>query len=143
MIQVEDRIKEIHSSVNAMRKVKKQLENHQELLKNRAEMKDVVDAGKDLIKKIDSWEGNLVQVRQKNFQDVINFPSKLNTEFFAVRSVVDVHDPRVTQGARDRFADLEKEWSMYQQQMKSLQSNDLAKYNDLFKQKNIPAVVMD
>jgi wobble nucleotide-excising tRNase len=126
-----------------MRKVKKQLENHQELLKNRNEMKDVVDAGKDLIKKIDAWEGNLVQVRQKNFQDVINFPSKLNTEFFAVRSVVDVHDPRVTQGARDRFADLEKEWSTYQQQMKSLQSNDLAKYNDLFKQKNIPAVVMD
>jgi photosystem II stability/assembly factor-like uncharacterized protein len=143
MIQVEDRIKEIHSSVNAMRKVKKQLENHQELLKNRNEMKDVVDAGKELIKKIDAWEGNLVQVRQKNFQDVINFPSKLNTEFFAVRSVVDVHDPRVTQGARNRFADLEKEWSTYQQQMKSLQSNDLAKYNDLFKQKNIPAVVMD
>jgi photosystem II stability/assembly factor-like uncharacterized protein len=143
MAQIEDRIREIHSSVNAMRKVRKQLEAHQELLKDRDGMQEVVDAGKALITKIDKWEENLVQTKQKTFQDVINFPSKLNTEYFAVRSVVDVHDPRVTQGARDRFADLEEQWKVYQQQMKALQTTEVNQYNELFKQKNIPAIVLD
>lgn len=106
-------------------------------------MKDVAEAAKTLVKKIDLWESNLVQTKQKNFQDVINFPSKLNTEFFAIRSVVDVHDPRITQGARDRFTDLEKQWAVYQEQMKVIQSDDIGKYNDLFRQKNIPAIVLD
>lgn len=141
--QVSDRIVEIHAAVNNMRKVKKQLEAHQELLKDKTAMKDVAEAAKTLVKKIDLWESNLVQTKQKNFQDVINFPSKLNTEFFAIRSVVDVHDPRITQGARDRFTDLEKQWAVYQEQMKVIQSDDIGKYNDLFRQKNIPAIVLD
>lgn len=143
IVQIENRIREIHESVNSMRKVKKQIESYNELFKGKAEAKELATAGKEVIKKIDAWEGNLVQVRQKNFQDVINFPSKLNTEYFNVRGVVDVHDPRVTQGARDRFADLEMMWNGYQQQMKTLQSKDIADYNKLHRDKNIPAVVVD
>jgi hypothetical protein len=54
---------------------------------------------------------------------------------------VDVHDPRVTQGARDRFADLEKQWSDYKSQMKNLIANEVAAYNKMFKDKSIPALV--
>lgn len=141
--QVETRISEIHAAVNNMRKVKKQLEAHQELLKDNAEMKDVAEAAKALVKKIDSWESNLVQTKQRNFQDVINFPSKLNTEFFAIRSVVDVHDPRVTQGARDRFDDLEKQWNTFKSELEKIKSTDVVTYNELFRKKNIPALVVD
>jgi hypothetical protein len=95
------------------------------------------------VKKIDSWESNLVQTKQRNFQDVINFPSKLNTEFFAIRSVVDVHDPRVTQGARDRFDDLEKQWNTFKSELEKIKSTDVVTYNELFRKKNIPALVVD
>jgi hypothetical protein len=141
MVQLQSRIEEIHAAVNAMRNVKKQIEGYNEMLKEKADAKDVVNSGKELIKKIDQWESNIVQTKQKNFQDVINFPSKINTEYFAIRSVVDVHDPRVTQGARDRFADLEKQWSDYKAQMKNLIANEVASYNKMFKDKNIPALV--
>ncbi len=141
--QVEARLNEITAAVNAMRKVKKQIENYNELLKEKADARDAVATGKDLIKKIDKWEENVVQTKQKNFQDVINFPSKLNTEFFAVRAVADVHDPRVTQGARDRFADLEKQWKLHQQQLKDLLDKDVAAYNRMFRDKNVPAVITD
>jgi photosystem II stability/assembly factor-like uncharacterized protein len=143
MEQVENRLAEISAAVNGMRKVKKQIENYNEMLKDRADAKDVVTAGKELIKKIDKWEENVVQTRQKNFQDVINFPSKLNTEFFAVRAVADVHDPRITQGARDRFADLERQWSEYKQQMNRLRETEVAAFNKMFRDKNIPALVAD
>lgn len=143
MEEIEARIAEIHASVNSTRKVKKQLEAHQELFAAKAEWKEVVTAGKALIKKLESWEENLVQTKQKNFQDVINFPSKLNTEYFNVRSVLDVHDPRVTQGARDRFADLEKQWTVFKQGIKALEETEMKAYNDLFKQQNIPALIVE
>lgn len=143
MEQVESRLAEISAAVNSMRKVKKQIENYNEMLKDRTDAKNVVTAGKELIKKIDRWEENVVQTKQKNFQDVINFPSKLNTEFFAVRGVADVHDPRITQGARDRFADLERQWSEYKQQMNRLRETEVAAFNKMFRDKNIPALVAD
>ncbi len=143
MEEIEARIAEIHASVNSTRKVKKQLEAHQELFASKAEWKEVATAGKALIKKLESWEENLVQTKQKNFQDVINFPSKLNTEYFNVRSVLDVHDPRVTQGAKDRFADLEKQWTVYKQEIQSLEDKEMKAYNDLFKQQNIPALIVE
>ncbi|MDL5047342.1 hypothetical protein QQ054_15090 [Oscillatoria amoena NRMC-F 0135] len=141
--QVEERLNELTAAVNGMRKVRKQIENYNELLKDRADSKDVITAGKEVIKKIDRWEENVVQTKQKNFQDVINFPSKLNTEFFAVRAVADVHDPRITQGARERFADLEKQWSLLKQQQKDLVDKEVAAYNKMFKDKNVPAVITD
>ena len=64
-----------------MRQVKKQIETFNESLKEQADAKEIINSGKELIKKIDQWESNLIEPRSKNFQDVINFPNKLNSEF--------------------------------------------------------------
>lgn len=140
--QVERSLEKIHSAVNDMRKVKKQIEHHNEVLAGHAGTDDVIKKGKEVIARIDKWEGNLIEARQKNFQDVINWPSKLNAEYFNLRSVVDVHDPRITQGARDRFADLEKEWTKFQGQMNELVQKDIKEYNELYRGQSIPAVVV-
>lgn len=141
--QLEASIHSIHEAVNGLRAVKKQVTAYNELLKNKADAKEVVTAGKELIRKIDAWESNLIEPRQKSFQDVINWQSKLNAEYFNLRSVVDVHDPRVTQGARDRYQDLEKQWATYRDQMQNLLNKDIADYNKMFRDKSIPAIVLD
>ncbi len=140
--QVENAIRDVHGSVNTLRKVKKQIESYNEVLKSQPAAKELQNAGKDLIKKIDAWEANIVETRSKNFQDVINWPSKLNAEFFAVIGVADAHDPRITHGARDRFRDLQDAWSKHKQSMKDLIDKDVADYNRLFREKGIPAVVV-
>jgi len=141
--QVDSRIIEIHQTVNNMRKVKKQLETYVEVLAPNTRFKNLADAGKELIKKLDAWEEQVVQTRQKNFQDVINFPSRLNAEYFHLRSAVDVHDPRVTQGVRQRFADLEKQWAALQQELEKLINHDIAGFNEQFRSLAVPAVVVD
>ncbi len=40
------------------------------------------------MKSIVDWENNLIQPKQKTFQDVINFENKLNAEFNMLRSKV-------------------------------------------------------
>ena len=143
LTDVESRIAEIHNAINSMRKVKKQVETYNEMLKSKEDAKEVVDAGKALIKKMTAWESNLIETRQKNGQDVINWPSKLNTEYFQLLGVADVHEPALTKGVKDRYKDLESQWSTYKQQMQDLISKDIASYNAMFKAKNIPAVVTE
>ena len=144
MARIEGHIAEMHGCVNAVRKVRKQVEAFNEAFsktENDAAQALTV-SGKDLIKKIDSWEAEVVETRQRNFQDVINWPSKLNAEFFDLRSKLDVHDPRVTQGVRDRLADLEAEWTARHAAWKKLIDEDVRGYNRLFKEKDLPALAL-
>ncbi|MCF1751151.1 VPS10 domain-containing protein [Mariniradius sediminis] len=133
---------EIHQSVIDMRKVKSQIEHHNALLKDKEEAKALYQAGQDLIQKLVDWEAKLVETRQKSFQDVINFPSQLNAQYFDLRAAVDVHDPRLTAGAKQRLQDLDKEWAGYKTAMNQLIEKDIVEYNQKFKAQNLPAVIM-
>lgn len=135
-------ISEMHTAVNDMRKVKKQVENYNEQLKDKPENKELVEAGKSLIKKIDEWESNIVEARIKNGQDVINWPSKLNAEFFNLRGLIDTHDARVTQGIKTRLTDLDVQWGKYKKVLNEDLKKRITEYNTLFKSKNLPALVI-
>ena len=139
--KVGENISAIHTAILNMRKVKKQVENYNELLKDKKENKELIDAGKALIKKIDEWEANLIEIRQRNFQDVINWPSKLNAEFFNIKGLADVHDPRITNGLKVRLADLEAEWNKYKTTMEVELKKSIDEYNQKFKSANFPAVI--
>ena len=141
--EVESNLGELNKSINNMRKVKKQVETYNEVMKSNPEVKDVVDKGKELVKKLDRWESNLIEIRSKNGQDIINFQNKLNSEFFQLRMSLDSHDPRVTQGVRDRLHDVETEWQKSKQQMNDIVQKDIGYYNKMFKDKNLPALMIE
>jgi hypothetical protein len=77
-----------------------------------------------------------------NGQDVINWPSKLNAEFFNLRGLVDTHDPRVTEGIKTRLTDLEAQWQKYKKNLNEDLKKKIDEYNALFKNKNLPALVI-
>lgn len=134
---------EVHQSVNEIRKVKAQLVHLNGLLKDHEAHADLLESGNQLVKKIDDWEGKIVETRQSNFQDVINFPSQLNAQFFELRSAVDVHDPRLTAAVKARLSDLENEWKTYKLSLEEILEKDVVTFNEKFKGKNIPAVMKD
>lgn len=141
--EVEAAIEDIHSSIISMRKMKKQIEAYNEMLKGNDNAKDVIDAGNTLIKKMTDWESNVIETRQKNGQDVINWPSKLNAEFFQLMNVADSHEPALTKGALDRRKDIDQQWAQYKQALKDIIDKDVVAYNEMFRSKNIPAIVVD
>jgi hypothetical protein len=138
-----EQFEEVQKNVNKMRQVKKQIETYNESLKDNPDAKEIVKTGKELIKKIEKWEGNLIEPRSKNFQDVINFPNKLNSEFLQLRGVADQHDPRLTKGVQDRARDVQADWAKYKQQMQILINSDIGNYNKMFKDKNMPALITE
>jgi photosystem II stability/assembly factor-like uncharacterized protein len=139
--QAGEQFDELHKSVNRMRQVKKQIETYNESLKDNPEAKDLVNAGRELVKKIEKWESNLIEPRSKNFQDVINFPNKLNAELLHLRNVADTDNPRLTQGAQDRARDVLADWARYRQQMMQLIDQEIGNYNKMFRDRNLPALI--
>ena len=143
MKDIEARISDVHNSVNDMRKVKKQIVQYNELYKDKPQYKELMDAGKALIDIIDKWEAQLVQTKQANFQDVINFPSMLNAQYFELKGFLDQHDPRVPKAAKDRLMDVDKQWAEYKEYIKSTIGKDIELYNDLYKKSNVPALILN
>ncbi|MFT5862450.1 MAG: hypothetical protein ACI828_001099, partial [Flavobacteriales bacterium] len=135
-------LKDMHTSVNTMRSAKSQLKGYAALLKDNDKATELVKEGKALSKRITSWEDNLIQSKQKTFQDVINFNNKLNAQLINLSGYINSADPKVTQGAKERLQDLLNDWTVYKKERDAIISTKMKAYNDQFKALDIPALIL-
>jgi hypothetical protein len=112
------------------------------VLKDAPGSKDVLEAGQTLNKKMKEWESAIVETRIQNGQDVINWPSKLNAEYFNLRSLADSHDPRITEGMKQRLSDLDAQWAQRKVELVEIKKSILD-YNTLYEKGNFPALRYD
>jgi len=140
--KIDENVEEIHTAVNQMRKVKSQIDAYNTLLKSTNEANELLDKGKSILKSLNEWEGNLITVKQETFQDVINFQNKLNAEFLDLKSRSDMHDPRLTEGSKTKYFALLDEWTKHKKTLDKIINEDIKAYNELYKQKNIPALIL-
>jgi len=143
LVGIENTVREMHHSVNQMRSAKKQLDSYAALLKDNEEAKSLLEKGEALTKRINSWEENLIQAKQKTFQDVINFNNKLNAQLKQLINYLDQPDPKVTKGAKERFDDLMKDWQVYKNDRDAIINIEMKAYNTLYKSLQIPALIID
>jgi hypothetical protein len=114
--------------------------HHSEILKGVKPAEKVLDEAKKLIAGIDAWESNIVEGRIQNGQDVINWPSKLNVEFFNIKRLADAADPRITQGIKTRLADLQSQWNAEKGKLEAIKKS-VAEYNTLYKSQQLEALI--
>ncbi|WP_298516361.1 glycosyl hydrolase [uncultured Kordia sp.] len=143
LVTIENTVKNMHESVNQMRSAKTQLNTYAKLLKNNEEAKPLIEKGEALLKRINSWEENLIQVEQKTFQDVINFNNKLNAQLIVLLRYIDQPSPKVTQGAKQRLNDLLNDWQVYTNERDAIINTEMNAYNELYKSLNIPALIIE
>ncbi|WP_435624343.1 VPS10 domain-containing protein [Flagellimonas sp.] len=140
--QIENAITSMHDAVNQMRSAKKQLLSYDTLLKDNENAQELVKLGDSLVKRIKTWEENLIQPNQKTFQDVINFHNQLNADFMHLKGFVDSPEPQVTEGAKERLRDLLGKWNTFENEKKAIVDNEMAKYNAMYQQLNLPAILL-
>ncbi|KPM32240.1 Glycosyl hydrolase BNR repeat-containing protein [Croceitalea dokdonensis DOKDO 023] len=135
-------VKEMHQAVNQMRSAKKQLIHYEKLLEEHQPAKELLEKSKDLKKRITSWEENLIQPKQKTFQDVINFNNQLNADLLHLKGFVDVSEPKVTSGAKQRLKDLLTDWGVYKKEKDDIVGKEMREFNQLFKTLDLPALIL-
>jgi photosystem II stability/assembly factor-like uncharacterized protein len=142
LISIENTIRAMHASVNQMRSTKTQLDTYAKLLKDDESAASLIEKGEALTKRINNWEENLIQAKQKTFQDVINFNNKLNAQLIQLKGSIDQPDPKLTTGAKERFKDLMKDWEVYKNEHDAILKTEMTAYNILYKSLNIPALII-
>lgn len=136
-------IDEIHASVNQMISVRDQVESLIKVTEDQANGKMIADKGKELKGKITDWIESVIQPDQETFQDVINFPNKLNAQFIYLYGIINGNQPPVTDGSKQRLSDLVKQWNERKQAKQQILNTDVAAFNAIFDENNIPAVITD
>ncbi|MDZ7808576.1 MAG: glycosyl hydrolase [Gracilimonas sp.] len=132
---------EIHESVNEMISVREQISGLIKATEDHAMGKEVAENGKAVNEKVTAWIESVVQPKQETFQDVINFPNKLNAQFLYLYSSINGIVPPVTEGTKQRLSDLQQEWNERKRVMQTILTKDVAGFNTIFRENDIPAVI--
>ncbi len=142
LLQIESTVKDVHQSVNRFRSVKKQLNNRLALLREMPDKEELVTIGETALENITNWEEQLIQPKQETFQDVINFRNQLNAELFQLRSAIDSHIPKPTQGVQDRLKELLDIWESRKGEMNDIITKEIGGFNEAYKTRNMPALII-
>ena len=142
ILELEANVREVNQKLKQIRSARQQIKQMHKILKDRKEAKALVDSAKSTMKKIKQWERGLIQPNQKTFQDVINFPNKLVSEMMFIRNNMDSHDPKITEGAKQRMKEVIGMWQKHKQGFDQLLKNDIAQINKMYNSLNMNRIVI-
>lgn len=134
--------RDLYESILQLRSVREQVDEIVEATADHEAADTVAAAGGALRERITTWEEEVVQPRQKTFQDVINFLNQLDAQILALAGSVDGTEPPVTQGARERLQDLGEQWSAHARTRDVILDEELAAFERLLDALGIPHVVI-
>jgi photosystem II stability/assembly factor-like uncharacterized protein len=141
-IQIRDKLSQVNQAVVDIRAAKKQLEDYAARLKDDAAAKKVADAARDLDKRLTAVEEELYQIKNQSSQDPLNFPIKLNNRLAALLGVVQGTDAGPTKQSNVVFEGLASEANAQLRAADKLLKDDVAQFNKLVKDSDIPAVTI-
>ena len=87
-------------------------------------------------------EESLIQTKAKSGHDVLNFPVRLNNDLVALSGVVGSADSAPTKQSYEVFDTLSKSVDEQLAKWKTIVSTDVAAYNNLVKQQEVPALML-
>ncbi len=140
MESIEKDINDMHDALNKSMEINKKIQTITDQIKDQEELKDLKEGGEELRKKLDDWQSKIIELRQKGFQDALNWPAGINAEFFLLRGNLDTYDPTVPDGYQERYQELNGNWMEYKKSWEEIMDNDVKAFNELYKSKNVPAL---
>jgi photosystem II stability/assembly factor-like uncharacterized protein/DNA-binding FrmR family transcriptional regulator len=134
---------EIHTEANRMIAIRGQVDALMKATEESPSGEMIAEQGKALKQKLTGWIDTVIQPDQKTFQDVINFKNKLNAQFLHIYGIINGTNPPITEGAKQRLADLQKIWEERKKEGQDLIEKDVAAFNTIFDENDIPAVITE
>ncbi len=134
LVQLRDKLTETHESILKIRELRKQLEEWGK------RDKDLAEPAKALDKKLTAVEEELYQTKNKSGQDPLNYPIKLNNKLAALGGVVGSADARPTDQSYQLHEELTSKINAQLKTLDGLLKTDLATFNKLVRDRNLPAV---
>ncbi len=136
-LQVRDRLSTANQAVIDIEAAKHQLDAYAAT----AEPKVATEA-KNVSKRLDVVEDAIYQTKLRASEDALNFPIKLNNKLGSLLSTVTSTDVAPTTQSYEVFKELSAQLQVQLDQLHSIETSDVAAFNKLVRDQNIPAITM-
>lgn len=136
--EVRGKIDKLQETANDLRSMRAQIKD----MKSRVSKEDyesIHTEADELIKQINALEDQMVQPKQKTFQDVINFPNKLEVALMHIYGTIDGEEPPVTNGQKNRVKDVVAEFNKVMVEVGELEKN-IIKFNEMIRSEAVPFI---
>jgi photosystem II stability/assembly factor-like uncharacterized protein len=101
---------------------------------------DVKQQSDTINKQLTAVEENLYQTKAKSFQDVLNFPIRLNDKLSGVFDAANSGNMAPSKQAKDVYADLAKQCDAEFKKLEQIKSVQIAAFNQLIREKTLPVI---
>ncbi len=142
LLKIRDKVTETDDAIIQIRDVREQINAINKRLKDDPRAKAIADAGKALDTKMTVVEEALIQTKAKSGQDVLNFPVRLNNDLVALSGVVGSADSAPTKQSYEVFDTVSNAVDEQLAKWKAIVSTEVAAYNSLMKQQDVPALML-
>jgi photosystem II stability/assembly factor-like uncharacterized protein len=140
--RIRDKLTETHDAIGRIRDVREQVRSAAERSKAAGGRAEVAAAAEELDKKLTAVEEALYQTKNQSSQDPLNFPIRLNNKLAALARTVESADSAPTDQSHAVYDDLVAKIDAQLQALAQLLSADLASFNRLVREQDVPAVVI-
>jgi hypothetical protein len=141
-LQIRNKLSQTNQAVIDIREAKKQLADYVSLWKDVPAAKSVVQTAQDLTKKLSAVEEELYQVKNQAQEDPLNYPIRLNNRIASLLGVVEGTDTAPTRQSEAVNEELSTEVNVQLRNAQKLLTDDIAAFNKMVKDANIPAVTI-
>jgi hypothetical protein len=136
-MRVSQKLTETHQTINAIRKLKTQLDVWEARAKEESGQSRVARGAASLRQKASAIEEELVQVKAKSRQDTLNYPAKLNAKLASLAGSVGGADFAPTKGMRDVFEDLARRVDAQLAKWQALAKGEIAEFDRLVRSSGV------
>ncbi|PHN02092.1 WD40/YVTN/BNR-like repeat-containing protein [Flavilitoribacter nigricans] len=135
-------VNEMHTMVNELGDMKQQIKDVTDRLESKEAYQELVKRGRDLVDKITTWDGEIIQRKSRSYDDVINFPNKLSAEYLFLRGQIDDQIPIVTRPVLERLQVLDDRWAALKSEALQLKDTEVKAYNQALLDAGLGPIIM-
>lgn len=133
------RIGEIHDAVLRVRDLKTQVQGFVTRTKDADSAKAIATMGGTITNKLETVDPKLT-TKAQNGQDIINYANGINGQYGFLLGQLE-GNPELTQGVRERLAELERLWSALRNEVDTIENVDIAAFNKLLEAAKVDGVI--
>ena len=142
LLKIRNKLTETHDAVNRIREVREQVKTVVDHAKAAGGDEAIAKAAEALTKSVTAVEEALYQTKNQSSQDPLNFPIRLNNKLSALAGVVASADGAPTASSYQVYDDVAGRIDVELAKLKTILDTDLAAFNQLVRDKSVPAVVL-
>jgi len=129
MLGMETELASMHRMVNSIYEKQKQLESLLGSLPAGDKFNAARKEGEALLKKMKTWDEEMVQRKSKAYDDVENFPNKFTANYLFLINQTESDIPRVNEPSLERLKQLNTEWSQLKARGNEILDKDVPSLN--------------